>query len=96
MQFTLFSADCIGKAANCSYPHKVLVDDAMTMEGAVAHDHVCATYKNNYRNIIYGNPKDILNEIKFKVKPLTYNKIENLYILFKDKIDMFTKNIREG
>ena len=49
MQFTLFSADCIGKAANCSYPHKVLVDDAMTMEGAVAHDHVCATYKNNYR-----------------------------------------------
>ena len=28
MQFTLFSADCIGKAANCSYPHKVLVDDA--------------------------------------------------------------------
>ena len=50
MQFTLFSADCIGKAANCSYPHKVLVDDAMTMEGAVAHDHVCATYKNNYRN----------------------------------------------
>ena len=50
MQFTLFSADCIGKAANCSYPHKVLVDDAMTMEGAVAHDHVCATYQNNYRN----------------------------------------------
>ena len=52
--------------------------------------------KNDYRTIIYGNPKDILNEIKFKVKPLTYNKIENLYILFKDKIDMFTKNIREG
>lgn len=51
MQFTLFSADCIGKAAYCSYPHKVLVDDAMTMEGAVAHDHVCVTYKNNYRNI---------------------------------------------
>lgn len=50
MQFTLFSADCIGKAANCYYPHKVLIDDAMTMEGAVAHDHVCATYKNNYRN----------------------------------------------
>ena len=52
--------------------------------------------KNDYRTIIYGNPKDILNEIKFKVKPLTYNKIENLYIQFKDKIDMFTKNIREG
>ena len=29
-------------------------------------------------------------------KTLTYNKIENLYIKFKDKIDMFTKNIREG
>ena len=60
MQFTLFSADCIGKAANCSYPHKVLVDDAMTMEGAVAHDHVCATYKNNYRNIANFQMSDVV------------------------------------
>ena len=60
MQFTLFSADCIGKAANCYYPHKVLVDDAMTMEGAVAHDHVCATYKNNYRNIDNFQMSDVI------------------------------------
>ena len=60
MQFTLFSADCIGKAANCSYPHKVLVDDAMTMGGAVAHDHVCATYKNNYRNIANFQMSDVV------------------------------------
>lgn len=52
--------------------------------------------KNNFKTIIYGNPKDILLEIKFKVKPLTYNKIENLYTKFKDKIDIFTKNIRES
>ena len=61
-------------------------------EAKLIYDYI----KNDYRTIIYGNPKDILNEIKFKVKPLTYNKIENLYILFKDKIDMFNKNIREG
>ena len=61
-------------------------------EAKLIYDYI----KIDYRTIIYGNPKDILNEIKFKVKPLTYNKIENLYILFKDKIDMFTKNIREG
>ena len=36
--------------------------------------------KKDYKTIIYGNPKDILNEIKFKVKPLTYSKIENLYM----------------
>ena len=48
------------KAANCSYPHKVLVDDAMTMEGAVAHDHVCATYKNNYRNIANFQMSDVV------------------------------------
>lgn len=52
--------------------------------------------KTNYKTIIYGNPKDILMEIKAKVKPITYNKIESLYIKFKDKIDMFTKNIRES
>ena len=61
-------------------------------EAKLIYDYI----KNDYRTIIYGNPKDILNEIKFKVKPLTYNKIENLYIQFKDKIDMFTKSIREG
>ncbi len=61
-------------------------------EAKLIYDYI----KNDYRTIIYGNPKDILNEIKFKVKPLTYNKIENLYIQFKDKIEMFTKNIREG
>ena len=50
MQMTFYHADCVGKAANCSYPHRVLVDDAKAMEGVVSHDHVCATYKNNYRS----------------------------------------------
>lgn len=50
--------------------------------------------KNNYKTLIYGNPKVILEEIKHQVKPLTYNKIENLYMQFKDKIDNFTKNIK--
>ncbi len=50
--------------------------------------------KNNYKTIIYGNPKEILEEIKYKVKPITYNKIENLYIKFKDKIDIFMQNIK--
>ena len=50
--------------------------------------------KKDYKTIIYGNPKDILISIKEKVKPLTYNKIENLYEKFKDKIDLFIKNIR--
>lgn len=60
MQFTLFDADCVGKAANCSYPHKVLVDDAKKMEGAVAQDHVCATYKNNYRNVSNFEMSDVI------------------------------------
>lgn len=51
MQMTLFHADCVGSPANCSYPHKVVVDDAVKMEAVVAHDHVCATYKNDYRNV---------------------------------------------
>ena len=51
--------------------------------------------KNNYKTLIYGNPKsNTRNEIKYQVKPLTYNKIENLYMQFKDKIDNFTKNIK--
>lgn len=52
--------------------------------------------KYNYKKIIYNNPQDTLKEIKKEVKPITYNKIENLYIKFKDKIDIFIQNIREG
>ena len=49
-----------------------------------------------YKTFIYGNPRDILIEIKGKVKPLTYSKIENLYMKFKDKIDIFAKTIRDN
>lgn len=52
--------------------------------------------RKEYKTIIYGNPKDILLEIKEKVKPLTYKKIENLYMQFKDKIELFTKTIRDN
>ena len=52
--------------------------------------------KSNYKTIIYGNPKDILLEIKSIVSELTYSKIENLYMKFKDKIDIFSKKIRES
>jgi len=52
--------------------------------------------KDNYKTIIYGNPRDILDDIKEKVRPLTYNKIENLYLRFKNKIDIFVNNIKEG
>ena len=39
--------------------------------------------KNDYKTFIYGNPRAILDEVKKQVKPLTYNKIENLYQQFK-------------
>ena len=39
--------------------------------------------KKEYKTVIHGNPKVILDELKTKVRPLTYNKIENLYEQFK-------------
>ena len=42
--------------------------------------------KKYYKTFIYGNPRPILDELKTKVKPMTYNKIENLYGQFKYKI----------
>ena len=51
MQMTFYHADCVGVAANCSYQNKVVVACAKDMETVVSHDHVCATYTNNYRNV---------------------------------------------
>ena len=42
--------------------------------------------KEEEKKIIYGNSRGILDEIKEQVKPLTYSKIENLYMKFKDRI----------
>lgn len=48
--FTLYHADFTGNPSNCSYPHKVEVNDANSLITAVARDYVCAEYKNNYRS----------------------------------------------
>ena len=41
--------------------------------------------RNDWRTIIYGNPRPILNELKEKLNQIQYQKIENLYVEFKEK-----------
>lgn len=67
MQMTLCYASCVGNAANCLYPNKVVVADAASMESAIEQDHVCAVYKGNRRsndNFIESDviPMDIDND----------------------------------
>lgn len=67
MQMTLCSATCVGNAANCNYPNKVVADDVQKMESVVTQDHVCAVYKGNRRsndNFIESDviPMDIDND----------------------------------
>lgn len=50
--------------------------------------------KANYKKMLYDNTIDTLEDIRSKVSPNTYSKVEGLYLMFKDKIDAFTKNIR--
>lgn len=40
--------------------------------------------KKNWRELVYGNPTTIFNELK-KISPSNYQKIEELYIEFKNK-----------
>ena len=51
--------------------------------------------KTNYKNIIYYPIEKTLSEIKYKVKQLTYTKIEELITKYKNIIDNFTNKIRE-
>lgn len=50
MNFVIYIADCTGNKANCDYPHRVEVDSSDVLQEAVKKDHVCAEYKDNYRN----------------------------------------------
>lgn len=47
---TVYTAECIGNAANCLYPNEVKITDDFSAKLAFATDMVCARYKNNYRN----------------------------------------------
>lgn len=52
-------------------------------ETEIIYDNI----KNNWRTILYGNARGILDDLKSKLKPATYNKIEELYVSFKDKFN---------
>ena len=51
MQFTVFTANCVGRRQNCSYPKRVVVTDEKSLQAAVSFDHVCAEYQGNYRSV---------------------------------------------
>lgn len=41
--------------------------------------------KSDWRTILYGNPRPLLDNLRENLDSLTYNKIENLYSYFKEK-----------
>ena len=43
-------------------------------------DHI----KNNWRTIVFGNPRGILDDLKEKLDSTSYQKVETLYIYFKN------------
>lgn len=48
---TVYTADCIGNAANCLYPDEVNITDEVTAKPAFSKDMVCAKYKNSHRSV---------------------------------------------
>jgi hypothetical protein len=41
--------------------------------------------KNDWHTIIYGNPRPILDDLKSKIDEYSYQRIEKLYVEFKNK-----------
>lgn len=50
MKFTIYTADCTGNERNAVYPHKAVISNGEELKAAAAFDHVCAAFKENYRN----------------------------------------------
>lgn len=50
-------------------------------EVKIIYNHI----KKNWKTIVYGNPREILDDIKQNFDNMTYNRIENLYMNFKEK-----------
>lgn len=67
--------DIINYCNNNSIP---LTDDEL--------DIIYYYIKNRYLEFLNGHDQEILDEIKYKVKSATYNKIIELYNKYKDKL----------
>ena len=50
LNFTLYTATCVGNCANCLYPNKAVVNDKASFIDAIKMDHVTAKYKGYYRS----------------------------------------------
>lgn len=50
LNFTIYTADCVGNSGNCLYPNKMIVTDKESFIKATKMDHVIAKYKGNYRS----------------------------------------------
>lgn len=85
------------------YINRMKKDDFINLllkEGIVLdNDEVTVAYnyiKENYKRITKVKDEEILEEIKFKFKPITYNKIVKLFTKYKDVIEAYNKKIREN
>lgn len=50
LNFTIYTADCVGNNGNCLYPNKMIVTDKESFITSSKMDHVTAKYKGNYRS----------------------------------------------
>ncbi len=48
--------------------------------------------KNNWKTILYGNPREVLDDLKSKLSLNQYTKIENLYLNFKGRYNNFLRH----
>ena len=50
LKFTLYLATCTGRAGNCRYPEKRVIETPEALRAAVRFDHVGAAYRDHYRS----------------------------------------------
>lgn len=51
MKFTIYSANCVGNAANAIYPNKAEITNKEDMQSVITRDHVCGEFKKAHRSI---------------------------------------------
>ena len=51
MKITIYSANCVGNAANTIYPNKAEIENKEDMMAVISRDHVCVEFKNCHRSI---------------------------------------------
>ena len=100
LNFTIYTADCVGNSGNCLYPNKMIVTDKESFIKATKMDHttikVPGTLRNHRSTKDTELLKDLFEKLGFQRKELktVYFNVDTEYESYQDRYKSWKRRFK--